>query len=46
MIKATLTFVVLGITRIKEFRTIYLKKVYPDGRHANCLFFKQNSEHM
>ena len=23
-----------------------LKKVYPDGRQANCLFSKQNSEHM
>jgi len=30
--------VILGITRIKEYRTIYLKKVYPDGRKANCLF--------
>jgi len=29
-----------------EYRTIYLKKVDPDGRKANCLFSKQNSEHM
>jgi len=36
---------VLGITRIKEYRNIYLKKVYPDDRNAKCLFSKQNSEH-
>jgi len=28
----------LGIIWIKEYRTIYLKKVYPDGRKANCQF--------
>jgi len=38
--------VVLGIPRIREYRTIYLKNVYPDGRNADCLFSKQNSEHM
>jgi len=37
---------VLWITQNKEYRTIYLKKVYPDRRKANCLFSKQNSEHM
>jgi len=34
------------VTRIKEYRTIYMKKVYPDGRKANCLFSKENIEHM
>jgi len=36
----------LEYTKIKVYRTIYLKKVYTDGRNANCLFSKQNSEQM